>query len=261
MNRRSFLAAAATTATAPALLAEGNTAVREYLSIRTYFAAEAGKVEKLVEKLDAAIPFVNGLGFGKVGVFSVRHDLHEGDKKFPEMYRNVALMVLSTPDFGKLECLQETLQTSPDAPLVQTGTADMLYENEQITLLRAFPGWPEIQVPNLSPERVIQLRCYASPTPERNRMKRNMFDVRGELALFRRCGMEPVLYGETLFGGFLAPSLHYMLSFENNDARLAGWKKFVTSNEWKQMSGEAAFRDTATRIINLFLKPSAHSQI
>ncbi|MDO4568916.1 MAG: NIPSNAP family protein [Planctomycetia bacterium] len=268
MDRRKFIVAGAIAAggalstSARANGKNGTNSGREYVQIETFFAPNEEKCQKLCEKLDAAlISSLNQKGFEKAGVFCVRNDLHEGDKRFPEAYRNAVFVVFSTQIFDNLERLHEMWHTDRSFDAIQTGTADALFENQMSSLLRAFPGCPRLAVPTLDPERVLQLRCYASPTPNRNRAKRNMFDIRGELDLFRRCGMPPVFFGETLYGGIGAPSLHYMLSFENNEARVASWKKFVQSEEWIQMRDEPEFHDTATKVTNLFLRPSKHSQI
>ncbi|MCF0234570.1 MAG: NIPSNAP family protein, partial [Thermoguttaceae bacterium] len=134
------------------------------------------------------------------------------------------------------------------------------FVDEEIVVLRSFPTQPKITVPTKSDERVIQLRTYNSPNYERNAAKEKMFDVRGELDLFRRCQMAPVFFGRALFGS-MAPNVTYMLSFPNDDIRKKGWGEFGGSAEWKEMSGEEEFKNTATRIRNLFLKPSEKSQI
>ncbi|MDO4582940.1 MAG: NIPSNAP family protein [Planctomycetia bacterium] len=268
MNRRNFLTTMAIFSAVPTLSTVGNAeengdSPREYIQMATFFTPDETACRKLVERLDTIlIPALNQQGFAKVGVLSLRHDLHANDSQFPEKYRHAVLVVFSSPTFDKLENLHEQLHATdfPAEPILPDLDRP-LYDDQQNTLLRAFPGCPTLEVPTLSPQRVLQLRCYASPNANRNRSKRDMFDVRGELSLFRRCGMAPVFFGETLLGGMMAPSLHYMLSFENDDARRAGWQKFVSSDEWKKMRDEPEFHHTATRIINLFLKPSPHSQI
>ena len=87
-------------------------------------------------------------------------------------------------------------------------------------------------------------------------------DVPGniELDLFRRSGMAPVFFGSALFGS-MAPNVTYMLSFENDEKRREGWGNFVNSDEWKTKSKDPQYERTATRIRNLFLKPSKNSEI
>jgi len=87
-----------------------------------------------------------------------------------------------------------------------------------------------------------------------------MFDEGGELPLFRKVGMHPVFFGDTVFGD-LMPNLTYMLGFENDEARKAAWGTFVASPEWAGMKDLPMYKDTANTIINVMLRPSPGSQI
>ena len=136
---------------------------------------------------------------------------------------------------------------------------DLDFIDEEAIALRSFASQKQIDVPNTNPERVIQMRTYNSPNYDRNFCKEQMFED-GELDLFRRSGMAPVFFGSALFGS-MAPNVTYMLSFPNDEARREGWGKFVGSDEWKTMSKDPKYARTATRIRNLFLKPSPNSEI
>lgn len=128
------------------------------------------------------------------------------------------------------------------------------------SLLKNFKMVPKVEVPSLGADRVLQLRYYRSFDPERNRMKIHMFEEGGELALFRRFGMPPVFFGEAVFGPFL-PNMTYMLSFENQEKKDAAWKAFATSPEWKKLSSDPLYADTATDIVNYNLRPCEGSEI
>lgn len=269
MKRREFLTVGAATVVGGALAgenmlqAEECVAVqRELIDVRILFTESAEKKNALLSRCgELLIPLCRRIGLGKTGIFSVNLELHEGDKNFDSRYENAVFFMTSAPCFGKLEAFHEALHTIADsAKRIQTFNDDALYSEMEATLLRAFPHCPKLEVPNLSPDRVIQFRRYFSPSCDRNRAKRNMFDIRGELTLFKQCGMAPVFFGEMLYGT-MTPNISYALSFENDQARRDGWKKFISSPEWKQMSGEAAFKDTATKIRNLFLKPAPASEI
>lgn len=134
------------------------------------------------------------------------------------------------------------------------------YVSLESTLLKNFKMMPKVEVPSLSEDRILQLRYYRSFDPERNRMKIHMFEEGGELALFRHYGMPPVFFGEAVFGPFL-PNMTYMLSFENQAAKDAAWKTFATSPEWKKLSSDPLYADTATDIINYNLRPCEGSEI
>ncbi|MBE6428181.1 MAG: hypothetical protein E7028_06345 [Planctomycetaceae bacterium] len=269
MKRREFLTAGAAAAVGGVLAgenilqAEECAAVpRELIDVRILFTDSAEKRDKLLSRCDELlIPLCRKIGLGKTGIFSVNLALHEGDQGFDSRYENAVFFMTSASCFGKLEAFHEALHTISDpAKRIQTFKDDALYSEMEATLMRAFPHCPKLEVPNLSPDRVVQFRRYFSPSCDRNRAKRNMFDIRGELNLFKQCGMMPVFFGEMLYGTVM-PNMSYALSFENDQIRRESWKKFVTSPEWKQMSGEAAFKDTATKIRNLFLKPTPSSEI
>lgn len=266
MQRRDFLTAATAAgfaAVAPASVlptakADDDASARRYILLETYFTQSAEKRDALVAKFDAIlIPERNKLGFDKVGVFTPNADLNKGERGL-EPFANAVFVVSEAATLDALTTLQD--RSVADGSNAFNATDDLDFVDQEISALLAFPTQPQITVPFNNEERVLQLRVYNSPNFERNFAKEKMFDVRGELDLFRRCGMAPVFFGRTLFGS-MAPNISYMLSFPNDKARREGWDKFVKSAEWKEMSGEAEFARTATRIRNIFLKPSPKSQI
>ncbi len=275
MQRREFLTSAAALAAAgmnlvPESLSAEETAEksaenaadkREYIEIKIFYTANEDSKKRLLERCDEVLlPARKAAGFAKTGIFSLNAQLHEGDAKLDEKFQNAVFVFTSAPTFAMLEAYHETIHASlPPEKRIQTFAEEALYTVQECNLLRAFPYCPTLQVPTLSPDRVVQYRCYFSPSPDRNRAKRFMFDERGEMALFKRCGMLPVFFGETLYGTN-QPNISYMLSFENDDARRAGWKKFIQSEEWAQMKNETEFKDTATIVRNLFLKPTPGSE-
>jgi len=146
------------------------------------------------------------------------------------------------------------------APILEAPMREPLYTTLKSTLMTGFELCPAIEVPTLAEDRVLQLRYYKSYNFERNAAKVHMFDVGGELALFRKTGMNPVFFGDTVFGDFM-PNLTYMLGFENEETRKAGWKTFVESPEWAGMKDLPLYKNTANTITNILLKPSPGSQI
>lgn len=264
MKRRDFIAAAAVGTAAGAFVSEAVSAKeagRELIDIRTFWAPDAQSRQDLIDKIDELlVPNRKKFGFGKTGVLFT--DLEKNtDKNFDPKYHQAVFVVTSAPDFAKLEAWHDKLYTGLDkAQMLNKSTKESVYFEMEAALLRAFPHFPTLQVPTLSPDRVLQYRCYFSPNPDRCFAKRNMFDVRGELTLFQKCGMSPVFFGEMLYGNMM-PNISYMLSFKNEDARTNGWDQFRNADEWKVMKVEKEFEDTATRIRNLVLRPSKNSQI
>ncbi len=267
MKRRDFFTAAVGTAAASTLInnelsALDTAAVREFIEIRTLWTADEGVKDRLIDCLeDLLLPNKNLFGVKNIGIFTINQDLHADDKNYDLKYNSAVFVISAAKSIQTYLTLHDKLQDQiPLEKRFQRFKKDALYIDMDNSLLYAFPNCPTLEIPNRSKDRVVQYRCYFSPSIDRNRSKRNMFDVRGETALFRRCGMAPVFFGETFYGNMM-PNISYMLSFENDEKRRDGWKKFVTSDEWKKMSHEEEFKDTAIRIRNLFLKPSPNSEI
>jgi hypothetical protein len=87
-----------------------------------------------------------------------------------------------------------------------------------------------------------------------------MFNDGGEIALFKKSGLNPVFYGETIAGPRM-PNLTYMLGFENMDQRDANWQVFRRSAEWKEMSSNPRYAETISSITDNILTPAPLSQI
>ena len=58
---------------------------------------------------------------------------------------------------------------------------------------------------------------------------------KGEIAIFRRAGLTPVFFGETLVGADM-PNLTYMLVYEDMAAHDKQWSAFGADPEWKKLS-------------------------
>jgi hypothetical protein len=88
-----------------------------------------------------------------------------------------------------------------------------------------------------------------------------MFNV-GELAIFRRAGLQPVFFGETLIGPKL-PNLTYVLVYEDMAAHDKHWGAFGADPEWKKLSSTPGYTDPeiVSNISNLYLRPTPYSQI
>jgi len=268
MKRREFLTSSAAAAITGSFLqaddvhAADSASDRELIEVRILYTQSEDAKKRLLERCDQIlIPAHQKLGFRKTGVFSVNQALHEGDKSFDPIYSNAVFVMTSAKDFAQLEAFHEAIQTTVDADRrIQTYAEDALYSEFESTLLRAFPHCPTLEVPTLSPDRVVQFRRYFSPSCNRSRAKRFMFDEAGELEIFKSCGMFPVFFGEMLYGPVM-PNISYVLSFRNNEERLANWKKFISSPAWNELKVKPEFKDTATKIRNLFLKPTPGSEI
>src|SRR6185295_3228712 len=76
------------------------------------------------------------------------------------------------------------------------------YITKESSLLLAFTGMPKLEVPPQVAEkksRIFELRTYQAHSRKANKKKVEMFNV-GEIEIFRRTGLRPVFFGETLIG-------------------------------------------------------------
>ncbi len=138
------------------------------------------------------------------------------------------------------------------------------YQRMESSLLRAFDTIPAVEVPTTEPgrpPRIFELRIYESQTVSSLRRKIKMFDE-AETGIFRRCGMQPVFFGETIAGP-LMPNLTYMLAFDNMAARDKGWQAFGADPDWKKLRARPELSDAelVSNISDSILRPLAFSDI
>jgi len=144
---------------------------------------------------------------------------------------------------------------SLDAP--KSDPAFLRYES---SLMLAFDRVPQVEVPTRADSRLLQLRIYESHSTERAIKKIEMFGEGGELEIFRRCGMNPVFFGQSLIGSKL-PNLTYMLSFASKEAMEKAWAAFGRDPAWLKLRKDETYKDTVSNVTNLILRPAASSQI
>ncbi|HEY7235210.1 MAG TPA: NIPSNAP family protein, partial [Gemmatimonadaceae bacterium] len=107
--------------------------------------------------------------------------------------------------------------------------------------------------------RIYEMRTYESHSDRAALNKLKMFNA-GEVPIFRRAGLTPVFFGETLIGSQM-PSLTYMVTFADMTARDKAWAAFSNDPEWKSLSADAQYRDNVSAISDIILRPTGYSQI
>jgi hypothetical protein len=106
----------------------------------------------------------------------------------------------------------------------------------------------------------LQLRIYESHNQYKAKKKVEMFNEGGEIDIFRKTGMNPVFFGETLIGTRF-PNLTYMLGFDDMEAKLAAWEAFLAHPDWKECKSRPEYAETVSHITNIMLRPAPGSQI
>jgi hypothetical protein len=271
MKRRDFLAASAaagvlvgarSTGVAPA--AEGEGGRRKLLELRVYRFASDDKLKAFDSLLSkTVVPAINRAGVKPVGVFRLAAD---DNPKAPEYYKPPVLFVLlpyNSPQ--ELLMLMGRMVEDPD---VRSGVQEYLaapmkdpaFDRFDSSLLLAFEQAPRVEAPVKGEGRLFQLRIYESHNEERAMRKIQMFNEGGEIGIFRRVGMTPVFFGQSLVGRNL-PNLTYMLGFESKEAQDKAWGAFRNNPDWQKLSKDEEYKDTVSNITNLILRPAASSQI
>lgn len=267
MERRTFvkaslLSSAVTGLVTPLVQAEDKTntqqaASPEFYELRVYHLKN-GKQRKLVENYfqNAAIPALNRLGSKNIGVFT--EYLPQGFTKL------VALIPFNSLDdylaIADKLANDQTYQQAGSEYLTADATAPA-YERIESSLLKAFSNMPRLEVPEKK-SRIFELRRYESPNETAGKKKIEMFNQAGEIAIFKRVGLTPVFFGETLIGP-MRPNLTYMLTFDDMQEHDQNWKTFGSDPEWKKISGMPEYADAKiiSNIHRTFLVPASFSQI
>jgi len=230
-------------------------AAREYFEIRKYTLKSPEKQAVLETYLkDAAIPALNRLGVRNVGVF-----LPEKPEATAVVY--VVLRYSSLDQLAKsTELLADTALQQQGAAYLDVPATDVVYERVESWLTQGIVGLPAMVVPAKG-SQVYQLRIYESPSEKTAKKKIEMFNI-GELAIFKRSGLNAVFFGETIVGP-LMPNLTYMLSFSDAAAKDLAWNTFRVDPEWTQLKTTPGFTDKeiVSRITNIVLVPTPYSQI
>ncbi|TXK37892.1 NIPSNAP family containing protein [Pontibacter qinzhouensis] len=232
---------------------------QEYYELRKY-TFQSEQQQQLTEEYlkSAAIPALNRLGSKTVGVF-----------KEMEVAKQPVLFVL-IPFASLQQYSKVTEQLEKDAayqlaakPYLEAAHTNPAYLRIESSLLLAFKDMPVLEVPKAASqnqERMFELRTYESHSEASGKKKVHMFNEGGEIPIFRRTGLTPVFFGETLIGP-QRPNLTYMLTFKNKEDLEQSWKKFSADPEWKKLSAMPEYAHTVSHITKYFLVPASYSQL
>ena len=163
---------------------------------------------------------------------------------------------------GLLEIADEEF-VEAGAAFLDAAIDDPAYVRTESSLMAAFSGMPRVELPENNLQRrsrLFELRVYESHSLRAHKRKIAMFNEGGEIDIFRRTGLNPVFFGETLVGTRF-PNLTYMLGFDNMEAKEKGWKAFISHPDWKDCKSRPEYADTVSNITNIMLRPVAGSQI
>lgn len=262
MNRRDFIAASALAGGAPLVRAMDYTHAMddametEYYELRHYHMLYGAKQRQLHDFLgEVALPAFKRLNIGPVGAFTVVYGTNA-----PSL-----LLLLPHSNLASVETLRQRLAEDDEyqkagADFLKVPMSDPAYVRFESTLLKAFVEMPKLETPLNSPGRIFEMRTYESHSDAAALRKIEMFNKGGEIPIFRRTGLNPVFFAETLIGRNM-PNLTYMLVFEDMQARDEAWDQFRQDPDWEKLRVDPYYADTVSTISDVILRPTAYSQI
>jgi hypothetical protein len=263
VDRRDFLAATAVAAVSPIpkldkLDTLAQAANRQYIELRRYHMIPGAKQRAFSTFVgEAMVPALNRAGVGKVGAFSVVYG-----ENAPSL-----LLVLTHASLDSVVTLREKLAadveyTRAGSAILDAPMADPPFVRVESSLLRAIEAMPTLEPSSgagTTAPRIFEMRTYESHSDKAALNKLKMFNA-GEVPIFRRTGLTPVFFGETVIGTKM-PSLTYMLTFADMTARDAAWSAFSKDPEWKTLSADPQYKENVSAISDISLRPTPYSQL
>lgn len=267
MKRRDFFAASALAGLGVGGMSRAHASDasgKEYYVLTQFSFESTAKQEAFDELLcKAGVPAMKRAGAVRVGVF---RRLKADNPKLNMEEDSPDLTLLTV--HKSLECATGLLERmgqdetfmAAGENIVMAPKSDPAYTRFESSLLLAFDDMPKLEVPSDKDTRVLQLRIYESHSIAKHYKKVEMFNEGGEIALFRKTGLNPVFFGQALIGSKL-PNLTYMVGFDDMEALETGWQTFIKSPGWDALKAEEQYKDTVSNITNWILRPTAASEI
>jgi len=202
MKRREFLTVGALIgATAPlaTTAAFGNavTGKQEFYELLTY-SLLPGEKKNLINSFlkNAAIPAWNRIGIQPVGVFNGKF----GPDRLT-LYVLLPHKNLESVINAKNRLLGDKKFLKDGADFLNAEISDPAYMRMESSLLLAFAGMPQLEIPDAvkgKKSRIFELRRYESHSMMAGKKKIEMFNKGGEIAVFKKTGLHPVFFAETV---------------------------------------------------------------
>src|ERR1039458_5286799 len=196
-------------------------AQRSIIELR-YFRVRSGpQVQRTTDYLQhGVVPASERAGIRPIGCFNA---LIAPDSPF-------LLTVTGYPSLAAIATAREKLAADKELKAASdafNSTPELSYMRMESSLLWAFSVFPTVVPPAIAenrPARIFEMRTYESPNDKTLARKIKMFGD-GEIDIFRRVGMLPVFFGQTIVGPRM-PNLTYMLAFDDLAAREKLWNVF-----------------------------------
>ncbi|HEV7926612.1 MAG TPA: NIPSNAP family protein [Verrucomicrobiae bacterium] len=252
------LAGAACLAGMPARSSAADSGQAQYYELRVY-STKSEEQQKLVSDYwqNAAVPAYNRMGIRTVGVFTELQDSPTN-----KVYVLIPFDSLDAFAAVPARLAADAAYQSAAADYMARPKSSPAFERIESSLNIAFDSMKKLAPPPSAAHKspwIFELRTYQSPSESKGINKVEMFNS-GEVPLMQEVGLSPVFFAQTLVGSQM-PNLVYMVSGENMDEHKKHWKGFSDAPVWKKLSSDPQYKDNVSRVISIFLKRTAASEI
>ena len=231
---------------------------RAFIELRYYRLRNGRQVQRTTDYLQRGLlPAWERAGIRPAGCFNA---VIAPDSPF-------ILTLASYPSMAAFEAAREKLDADKEFQAASddyNSMTELSYMRLESSLLWAFPAFPGVVAPPAGENRaahIFELRTYESPNEKAQARKIKMFGD-AEIAIFQRCGMATVFFGQTIVGSRM-PNLTYMLAFADQAARDKAWAVFSADPEWQKLRTTPGLTDAdiVNNISNAILRPLVFSPI
>ena len=232
---------------------------REFYEVRVYSFDTAKQQQRVANYwAEAAIPALNRLGCDRIGLFQETEK--QDGKDLEQIVVFMPYKNLNQLNAFEMKLRRDKTYRKAAASYLDATKEDPAYSRIESHLLRALKVKPTMSVPNSNKGRIFEMREYEGHGETGSETKIAMFNE-VEADIFAESGLGAVFYGQTLIGKN-RPSLMYMVSFENEEAREADWNAFRNNPNWNAAKGDPKYSAGGVSDRTVFmLKPLSGSQI
>jgi len=233
---------------------------RYYYQIKVYHLKNSTQVDRVERYLkDAYIPALHKLGIKNIGVFKPITETDTIDRK---IYVFVPFKTMDELEATPAKLLQDKqyLENGKDY-LEVSQAANAVYSRIETILLRAFPTAPAVTPSTLTSnktDRFYELRSYESASEKDHASKLKMFE--SETDIFKKVNSNPIFYGQVIAGSRM-PNLMYLTTYNDRKDRDDHWTAFFATDEWKKLSDMAEYKGNVSKNEQIFLHPTAYSDL
>jgi hypothetical protein len=267
MDRRTFLvrdipaatiglavAGKSSFAAAPAADKTLSSSYFEFFYIHLQNGSQTSRMSKWLES--SLGPICQKNGFGPIGFFNV-----ETGPSLPS-----TLIVFSYPSLAEMETLWTKLNSDPDyaSAVTEVEKDEPPFYRTESMLLRATSFCPPLKANSADQpaHKLYELRIYESPTNRQLGYLHDRFGSSGEIDVFHKSGIHPILYADTVFGPN-QPNMAYLIPFESADQREKAWAAFRADPNWVRIRDESVRHggEIVRNITVTYLSPLGFSMI